>query len=92
MARLRQYANRVNILKYVKAGDSWRFAAVVEIKGKVVRDHVSIAGEEQHHPEGTYYLEWRDRGKRHRKAIADFASLADAARRKALEVEALKAG
>jgi len=92
MARLRQYANRVNILKYVKAGDSWRFAAVVEIKGKVVRDHVSIAGEDQHHPEGTYYLEWRDRGKRYRKAIADFASLADAARRKALEVEALKAG
>ena len=46
MARLRQYANRVNILKYVKAGDSWRFAPVVEIKGKVVRDHVSIAGED----------------------------------------------
>jgi integrase len=92
MARPKQYANRVNILKYVKTGDSWRFAPVVEIKGKVVRDHVSIAGQDEHHPEGTYYLEWREQGKRHRKAIADFASVTEAARLKAVEVEAFKAG
>jgi IS4 transposase len=92
MSRTKQYANRVNILKYVKAGDSWRFAAVVEIKGKVVRDHVWIEGQDEHHLEGTYYLEWREHGKRHRKAIADFANLAEAARLKAIEVDALKAG
>lgn len=45
MSRAKQYANRVNILKYIKSGDNWRFAAVVEIKGKVVRDHVWIAGQ-----------------------------------------------
>lgn len=92
MARLKQYANRVNILKYVKAGNSWRFAAVVEIKGKLVRDHVRIADQDQHHPEGTYYLEWREHGKRHRKAVADFANVTEAARLKAIEMDALKAG
>jgi integrase/recombinase XerD len=92
MVRIKHYANRVNILKYVKTADSWRFAPVVEFKGKVVRDHVSITGRDEHHPEGTYYIEWRDQGKRHRKAVADFASVGDAARLKAIEVEALRTG
>ena len=58
MARVKQYGNRVNVLKYIKAGASWRFAAVVENRGKVVRDHVLLAGQDEHHAEGTYYMEW----------------------------------
>jgi hypothetical protein len=54
MARVKQYGNRVNVLKYIKAGASWRFAAVVENRGKVVRDHVLLAGQDEHHAEGTY--------------------------------------
>ena len=85
------YAHRVKILKYVKVGDAWRFANVIKRSGRVVRDHVLIAGRDEHHPEGSYYLEWYEHGKRHRKAVADFATVAEAARLKAIEVEALKA-
>ena len=53
MPRTRSYTKRVNILKYVKVGERWRFANVVEKSGKVVRDHVFIAGRDEHHPEGT---------------------------------------
>jgi integrase/recombinase XerD len=86
------YAHRVKILKYVKVGDAWRFANVVNRSGRIVRDHVLITGCDEHHPEGSYYLEWYEQGKRHRKAVADFATVAEAARLKAIEVEALKAG
>jgi integrase len=86
------YAHRVKILKYVKVGDAWRFANVIKRSGRIVRDHVLITGRDEHHPEGSYYLEWYEHGKRHRKAVADFAIVAEAARLKAIEVEALKAG
>jgi integrase len=86
------YAHRVKILKYVKVGDAWRFANVIKRSGRIVRDHVLITGRDEHHPEGSYYLEWYEHGKRHRKAVADFATVAEAARLKAIEVEALKAG
>ena len=44
MPRRHKYANRVKILKYVKVGEKWRFANVVEKSGKLVRDHVLISG------------------------------------------------
>jgi integrase/recombinase XerD len=90
--RAKPYTHRVKILKYVKAGDMWRFANVVERSGRIVRDRVLIAGCDEHHREGSYYLEWYEHGKRYRKAVADFATVAEAARLKAIEVEALKAG
>lgn len=90
--KLRQYANRVKVLKYVKVG-RWRFANVVERNGKVVRDHVLISGRDEHHPEGTYYLEWYElQNRRRRKAVPNFAELVEEARRKSIEVEALRIG
>lgn len=87
------YAKRVKILKYVKVGDSWRFANVVERNGKIVRDYVLVSGKEEHHPEGTYYIEWYElESQRRRQAVPNFADLLDAARRKAIEVAALRAG
>lgn len=86
------YAHRVKILKYVKVGATWRFANVVKRSGRTVRDHVLIAGRDERHPEGSYYLEWYEHGKRHRKTVADFADVSEAARLKAIEIEALKAG
>ena len=68
------YAHRVKILKYVKVGEAWRFANVVKRSGRIVRDHILITGRDEHHPEGSYYLEWYEHGKRHRKAVADFAT------------------
>jgi len=90
--RAKPYTHRVKILKYVKAGDVWRFANVVERGGRILRDRVLIAGCDEHHREGSYYLEWYEHGKRYRKAVADFATVTEAARLKAIEVEALKAG
>jgi integrase len=86
------YTHQVKILKYVKVGDAWRFANVVKSSGRMVRDHVLIAGRDEHHSEGSYYLEWYEHSKRHRKTVADFATAAEEARLKAIEVEALKAG
>ena len=81
--KLSQYANRVNILKYVKPGVTLRFANVVERNGKVVRDHVLIAGVDEHHPEGTYYIEWYEAGsRRRRKYVANFADVVDEAQRR----------
>jgi len=91
--KITKSTKRVKILKYVKCGKTWRFANVVENNGKVARDHVLIAGNNEHHPEGTYYIEWYEVGNRRlRKAVREFADLIDAGRRKAIEVEAMRAG
>jgi integrase/recombinase XerD len=89
----KQYANRVKILKYVKVGDAWRFANVIERSGRIVRDHVVIAGRDEQHTEGTYYLEWYELdNRRRRKAVPNFSELIEEARRKSIEVEAMRAG
>jgi integrase/recombinase XerD len=92
MPRPRLYAGRVNVLKYVKVNDAWRFAPVVEKNGKIVRDQVKIAGKPEHHPEGKYFIEWYEDRKRHRQSVADFADVTDAARRKSIELNARKEG
>ena len=92
MARSKQYAERVNILKKVRVGGVWKLSAVLERNGKIVRDHVLISGDDEHHPEGGYYLEWYQEGKRRRQAIGDFSEVLEAARRKSIEVNAQKAG
>jgi|HubBroStandDraft_6_1064221.scaffolds.fasta_scaffold00131_31 integrase/recombinase XerD len=89
----KQYSKRAKILKYVKVGDTWRFANIVERKGKILRDHVLISGDDQHHPEGTYYLEWYEvDNRRRRKAVPNFADVVEQARHKSIEVEAMRAG
>lgn len=92
MGRTRQYAGRVNVIKRIKVGDRWPFAPVVEKNGKLLRDHVWLSGRDEHHPEGRYYLEWYEGGKRRRQAVSEFAQVVDAARRKSIEVSALRAG
>ncbi|HEU0046622.1 MAG TPA: site-specific integrase, partial [Nitrososphaera sp.] len=92
MARSKQYAERVNILKKVRVGGVWKLSAVLERNGKIVRDHVLISGSEEHHPEGGYYLEWYQEGKRKRQAVRNFADVIEAARHKSIEVNAQKAG
>lgn len=93
MPRKRSYAQRVKILTYVKVGEKWRFANVVEKASNVVHDHVLIAGRDEHHPEGTYYIEWYEVGNRRRRnAVPNFAELVEQARKKAIEIEAIRAG
>jgi integrase/recombinase XerD len=89
----KQYANRVKILKYVKVGEAWRFANVIERSGRIVRDHVVVAGRDEQHTEGTYYLEWYELdNRRRRKAVPTFSELIEEARRKSIEIEAMRAG
>ena len=92
MARAKQYADRVNVIKRIKLGSKWPFAPVVEQKGRIVRDHVWVAGKDEHHPEGRYYLEWYEAGKRRRKPVPRFENLLQAARAKSIQLNALKAG
>jgi integrase/recombinase XerD len=92
MARAKQYADRVNVIKRIKVNRKWPFAPVVERSGRIVRDHVWVTGREEHHPEGRYYLEWYQGGKRRRQAIASFDQVAEAARKKSIELDALGAG
>ncbi len=92
MARSKQYAERVNILKKVRVGGVWKLSAVLEQNGKIVRDHVLISGSDEHHPEGGYYLEWYQDGKRKRQAVRNFTDVIEAARHKSIEVNAQKAG
>lgn len=92
MARGKTYADRVNIIKMVKIDGKWPFAPIVERKGKIIRDHVLINGREEHHPEGRYYLEWYEEGKRRRHPIPVFEEIIPAARAKSIELSARKAG
>lgn len=92
MVQAKQYGERVNVIKYVRVGQKWRFAAVVEKQGRVIRDHVWIGRHDEHHPEGRYFLEWYQGGKRRRHSVGDFENVIDGSRRKAIELGAIKAG
>jgi integrase/recombinase XerD len=59
----------------------------------VRRDHVTIAGRDEVHAEGTYYLEWWSGGERSREAAgADAFIAAEAMRRKQAELAAIRNG
>ena len=83
--------NRVNILKKVKVGTTWNlYPAVVEPNGKL-RDKVRVRGKVELHNEEYYYIEWWQDGRK-REQIKDRTEVVDRARRKALELEANRAG
>jgi len=83
--------NRLNILKKVKVGTSWNlYPAVVEPNGKL-RDKVRVHGKVEVHPEGYCYIEWWQDGRK-REQVKDRAEVLDCARRKAIELQANRAG
>jgi integrase/recombinase XerD len=86
------YASRVNILKYVKVANKWRFAPAQLVNNKLKFDWVLIDGQPERHAEGTYYIEWYEDGKRRRQSVKDSAELLEQARRKVVELDAEKAG
>jgi len=56
-------------------------------------DVVMVDGREQRHPEGAYYIEWRDEGKRRRLSVGKDAAQAQAQRlRKEAELNAVAHG
>ncbi|MGH9765746.1 MAG: tyrosine-type recombinase/integrase, partial [Blastocatellia bacterium] len=83
--------NRVNILKKVKIDRTWNlFPAVVEPNGRL-RDKVRVRGKVEVHPEGYYYIEWWQDGRK-REQVKDRTDVLDRARRKAIELQANRAG
>jgi integrase/recombinase XerD len=92
MKKPKSYVNRVNVLKKVRINENWKLAPVVEKQGKIVRDHVLVSGNDEHHSEGQYYLEWYQADQRRRQSVGGFDAMLEAARRKSVELEALRLG
>jgi integrase/recombinase XerD len=85
---------RVNLIKKIKLGNDWRFAPVVPEPNGKLKDKVLVNGQVEVHPEGSYYIEWREdgrRGRRFREKVFKEDAI-ERARRKALELEASRQG
>ena len=61
-------------------------------KGRIIRDQVWIARRKEHHPEGRYFLECYQGGKRRRYSVGGFENVVDGARRKAIELWTIRVG
>lgn len=88
-------ANRqVNLTKRVQTPQGMRYCAVVlSANGRVKPNYVYVDGHQEHHPEGAYYLEWREGSKRVRLSIGKDAQDAAARRlRKEAELNAINNG
>jgi integrase/recombinase XerD len=84
----------VNLTKRVKTPEGLRYCPVaLAANGRVKPDIVLVNGKEQRHPEGAYYLEWREGSKRIRLSVGKDAVDASARRlRKEAELNALNHG
>ena len=88
-------ANReVNLTKRVQTPLGMRYCAVVlSTNGRVKPDVVIVNGKEERHPEGAYYLEWREGSKRVRLSVGkDPADGSARLLRKEAELNALNNG
>jgi len=71
----------VNLTKRIQTPDGLRYCRVVlSANGRVKPDVVVVNSKEERHPEGAYYLEWREGSKRIRLSIGKDAAPATARR------------
>jgi integrase/recombinase XerD len=84
----------VNLTKRVQTANGMRYCPVVEsANGRVKPDQVLVNGKPERHPEGAYYLEWREKGRRVRMSVGKDAQEAAARRqRKQAELNAVESG
>ena len=85
---------RIKLFKQIKIGESWIHApALFDSKGRIRRDHVRVNGTDEVHAEGSYYVEFWDRGKRSREAVGpDAFAAAEKARIRQAELAAMRDG
>jgi integrase/recombinase XerD len=85
---------QVNLTKRVQTPQGMRYCAVVlSANGRVKPDHVHVNGHQELHPEGAYYLEWREGSKRVRLSVGKDAQDAATRRlRKEAELNAINNG
>ncbi len=82
----------VNLTKRVRTPNGLRFCpVVVSANGRVKPDYVIVADRQERHPEGAYYLEWYDGGRRKRLSVGKDASTAAARRHQQEQILASKA-
>jgi integrase/recombinase XerD len=88
----------VNLTKRVKTPSGLRFCTVARsANGRIKANYVEIAGREEHHPEGSYYIEWWEGTKRLRRSVGKNALAAEAKRHQqeqmlTAKADGLKAG
>jgi integrase len=87
-------SREVNLTKRVQTGKGMRYCPVVlSPNGRVKPDLVIVNGRPERHPEGAYYLEWRENGRRIRLSVGKDPQDAAARRqRKEAELNALNNG
>ena len=83
-----------NLTKRVMTAQGWRYCRVVlAANGRVKPGFVLVNGKQEAHPEGAYYLEWREGSKRIRLSVGKDAQDAAARRlRKEAELNAINHG
>lgn len=80
----------VNVTKRIETPNGDRYCpVVVNGSGRIKPDWVIVNGNHEKHPEGSYYLEWRERGHRKRLSVGRDATVAfNSQIRKIKELEA----
>jgi integrase len=84
----------VNVTKRIETQTGSRYCpVVVNSSGRIKSDWVIVNGNQERHPEGSYYLEWRDKGQRKRLSVGKDAVVAfNSQVRKIKELEARAEG
>jgi len=87
-------SKEVNLTKRVQTSKGLRYCPVVlAANGRVKPDLLIVNGQQERHPEGAYYLEWRENGRRVRLSVGkDAADAAARRQRKEAELNALNNG
>ena len=87
-------SKEVNLTKRVQTSKGLRYCPVaLSANGRVKPDLVIVNCEQERHPEGAYYLEWRENGRRVRLSVGKDAADASARRlRKEAELNAVNNG
>ncbi len=85
---------QANVVKRVQILRGDRYCAVVfNDRGCIQPNWVVFNGNQEKHPEGCYYLEWRENGRRKRRSVGKDATVAlESKIRKIKELEARAAG
>jgi integrase/recombinase XerD len=83
-----------NVTKRVRTAKGLRYCPVVIAANRRIKpDLVLLNGKRERHPEGAYYLEWRENGRRVRVSVGNDAADASVRRfRKEAELNAVNAG
>jgi integrase len=73
------------LLKQISKPTGRRFCrAVLSANGRLKPNVVRVDGNDEHHPEGCYYIEWRENGQRHRLSVGSDPVAAHAAQQRKL--------